>query len=398
MKKEKIILFVVMLLGFGSLSLTAEDRSIKLRFFEGIKEGMVESPSHVTSSYLQSTYTAHIRTRYILNEEQEQIKNIYNLKEVNLITEADLKLDAKEKDKIRHVFRLNETEYIVLIAKDSYEGRQQYKVEVYEGSKEDSNSLFDTEIQIPEKKSIVFGFENKEGKPYFLSLGVPLEVTPRPMGIAVGGAGGISNEELERGAVKAIGEVKPPVLINRVEPVYPELARRSRVEGVVILNVRTDENGLVDQIKVTNSKDPLLNRAAVDAVRQWRYQPFYYKGKRHPIVFTVTVRFKLSAGRDEESPEREAKETPGVKPQLIHRVDPVYPERALRAGIEGVVVLKITTDKEGNVINLVVMRSESTMLNQAAIEAVQQWKYRPVFIDGNSIPIVTTVTVTFKLD
>ena len=387
-----------MLLGFGSMSLTAEDRSIKLRFFEGIKEGMVESPSYVTSSYLQSTYTAHIRTKLILDEEQEQIKNIYNLKEVNLITEADLKLDAKEKDKIRHVFRLNGTEYIVLIAKDSYEGKQQYRVEVYEGSREDSNSLFDTEIQIPEKKSIVFGFENKEGKPYFLSLGVPLEVTQRPMGIAVGGAGGISNEELERGAVKAIGEVKPPILIKRVEPVYPEVARRARVEGVVILNVRTDENGLVDQIKVTNSKDPLLNRAAVEAVRQWQYQPFFYKGKRHPIVFTVTVRFKLTSGRDEESQEREAEETPGVKPQLIHRVDPVYPERARRAGIEGVVVLKIKTDEDGNVISLVIMRSESTMLNQAAIEAVGQWKYLPVFIDGNFIPLVTTVTVTFKLD
>ena len=387
-----------MLLGFGSMSLTAEDRSIKLRFFEGIKEGMVESPSYVTSSYLQSTYTAHIRTKLILDEEQEQIKNIYNLKEVNLITEADLKLDAKEKDKIRHVFRLNGTEYIVLIAKDSYEGKQQYRVEVYEGSREDSNSLFDTEIQIPEKKSIVFGFENKEGKPYFLSLGVPLEVTQRPMGIAVGGAGGISNEELERGAVKAIGEVKPPILIKRVEPVYPEVARRARVDGVVILNVRTDENGLVDQIKVTNSKDPLLNRAAVEAVRQWQYQPFFYKGKRHPIVFTVTVRFKLTSGRDEESQEREAEETPGVKPQLIHRVDPVYPERARRAGIEGVVVLKIKTDEDGNVISWVIMRSESTMLNQAAIEAVRQWKYLPVFIEGNFIPLVTTVTVTFKLD
>ena len=112
----------------------------------------------------------------------------------------------------------------------------------------------------------------------------------------------------------------------------------------------------------------------------------------------MTVRFKLTSGGDEESQEREAEETPGVKPQLIHRVDPVYPERARRAGIEGVVVLKIKTDEEGSVISLVIMRSESTMLNQAAIEAVRQWKYLPVFIDGNFIPLVTTVTVTFKLD
>lgn len=400
MKKEKIIWIFVLLLGISNWGFNAaQDRSIKLRFFEGVKEGMVAPTPFVTSSYLQSTYTAHIRTRYILAEEQEQIKNVFNLSEVNLITEADLMLGTREKDKIMHMFRLNETEYIVLISKEVFDGRQQFKVEVFEESQEARSSLLDTEIQIPETKSIVFGFENKEGKPYFLSLGLPQELTQRPIGVAVGGAGGISNEELERGAIKAIGEIKPPVLVNKVHPVYPELARKARVEGVVILNVRTDENGNVDNIKVTKSKDPLLNRAAIDAVKKWKYQPYYYKGEPRPIVFTVTVHFKLTSTGDEDRSENvPEEETPGIKPQLILRVEPVYPERARRDGIEGVVVLKIKTDSEGNVTTIDVVRSESTMLNQAAIEAVQQWKYRPVFVNGNFIPFVTTVRVIFKLD
>ena len=48
--------------------------------------------------------------------------------------------------------------------------------------------------------------------------------------------------------------------------------------------------------------------------------------------------------------------------------------------------------------SLVVLRSESTILNQAAIEAVEQWKYQPVYVNGRPIPVVTTVTVKFKLD
>lgn len=388
-----------LLLGILVLCVYAYDKSIKLRFFEGIKEGMVEPPPFVTSSYLHTTYTAHIRTMNILSEEQEQLKKVFNLKEVRLITEADLKLGTKEKDAIKHTFRLNGKEYLVILDQETHGGKRQYRLEVYEQTQEDKNSLVDLEVQFPEKKSFICGFADKQGKPYFLSLGMPKQVTPEPVGIAVGGAGGVTVEELERGAVKAVGEIRPPQLINKVDPVYPELARRARVEGNVILNVRTDEDGKVDQIKVAQSKDPLLNRAAIDAVRQWEYQPFYYKGKRRPILFTVTVRFELSDTINEEEGREPREEAAGVyKPQLIHRVEPVYPERARRAGIEGIVVLKIRTDEQGNVTSIVVLRSESTMLNQAAIEAVEQWKYQPVYRDGKPYPVVTTVTVKFKLD
>ena len=390
---------LVMLFGIFSLCVLATDRqSIKLRFFEGIKEGMVEPFPFVTSSYLHTTYTAHIRTMNILAEEQEQLKKVFNLKDVQLIAEADLQLDPKEKDRIKHTFRLNGSEYMVIIEQDILDQKRQYRLEVYEQTQEDKNSLVDMEVQFPAKKSFICGFADKEGKPYFLSLGVPIQVTPETVGIVVGGAGGVSIEELERGAIKAVGEIKPPVLVNKVDPVYPELARRAKVEGNVILNVRTDEEGNVEHIKVAQSKDPLLNRAAIDAVRQWKYEPFYYKGKRNPILFTVTVRFRLVDTAGEEEEARVEEETPNIRPQLIKRVDPVYPERARRSGIEGIVVLRISTDEEGNVSSIVVLRSESTMLNQAAIEAVEQWKYQPVYVNGKPIPWVTTVTVKFKMD
>jgi len=400
MKGKRVFWVLVLLFGVSFLYVFAADTQIiKLRFFEGIREGMVDQPSFVTSSYLHSTNTARIRTNSILSEEQEQIKKIFNLKNVHLITEADLKLGTKNKNQIKRTFRINGTEYIVIIQQAVRHRKRLYRLEVYQQTKEDKNSLLDTEVQLPAKKSVVFGFADKQGKPYFLSLGIPKQVLPEPAGIVVGGAGGISIEELERGAIKAIGETKPPVLINRVEPVYPELARRARVEGVVILNVRTYEDGRVDQVKVANSRDPFLTRAAIEAVKQWRYQPFYLRGKRYPILFNVTVRFQLSYGLDDKNREREQeKETPFIKPEIIHKVEPVYPERARRAGIEGIVMLRIRTDNEGNVNSIEVLRSNSTILNQAAIDAVEQWKYQPLYRNGNPIPIVTIVAVKFKLD
>lgn len=400
MKGKKVFWVLVLLFGVSFLNVFAADTQIiKLRFFEGIKETMVDRPPFVTSSYLHSTNTAHIRTNSLLSEEQEQLKKIYNLKDVHLIIEADLILGTKKKNKIIYTFRINGTEYFVIIQQAVRHRKRLYRLEVYQQTKEDKNSLLDTEVQLPSKKSVVFGFADKQGKPYFLSLGLPKQGLPEPVGFDVGGAGGISIEELERGAIKAIGETKPPVLINRVEPVYPELAKRARVEGVVILNVRTYEDGRVDQVKVANSRDPLLTRAAIAAVKQWRYQPFYSRGKRYPILFTVTVRFQLSHELDNKDRGREQKkETLLLKPEIIYQVEPVYPERARRAGIEGMVMLRIRTDNEGNVNSIEVLRSDSTILNKAAIDAVEQWKYQPMYKNGNPIPIVTIVAVKFKFD
>jgi protein TonB len=97
---------------------------------------------------------------------------------------------------------------------------------------------------------------------------------------------------MTEGAVEAGGDVAPPKLIKKVAPVYPEDARKEGVEGVVILRVRTDEYGEVQQVKVLKSA-PQLDDAAISAVRQWVYEPYVSKGKPTPIVFTVTVKFAL---------------------------------------------------------------------------------------------------------
>lgn len=96
--------------------------------------------------------------------------------------------------------------------------------------------------------------------------------------------------------VRAGGEVKAPRLTRRVDPVYPEIARQARVEGVVIIEAETDIFGRVRNACVLRSI-PLLDQAALDAVRQWVYDPMVINGRPRGLVFTVTVMFKLQSGK-----------------------------------------------------------------------------------------------------
>ena len=81
-------------------------------------------------------------------------------------------------------------------------------------------------------------------------------------------------------------------LIHKVDPVYPELAKRARVAGIVLLQVTVDERGAVAGIKLIRGH-PLLNQSAIDAVSQWRYSPTLLSGEPVPVIATVTVNFVL---------------------------------------------------------------------------------------------------------
>ena len=83
-----------------------------------------------------------------------------------------------------------------------------------------------------------------------------------------------------------------PRKIHDVAPLYPELAQRARVEGVVIIEAVIAVDGTVRDARVLRSV-ALLDRAALDAVKQWRYAPTRLNGVAVPVIVTVTVQFRL---------------------------------------------------------------------------------------------------------
>jgi protein TonB len=92
--------------------------------------------------------------------------------------------------------------------------------------------------------------------------------------------------------VRVGGDIKAPRKINAAKPVYPEIARQARVQGVVILEAIIDPQGNVTNVRVLRSI-ALLDRAAMEAVRQWKYEPTLLNGMPVPIIMTVTVAFDL---------------------------------------------------------------------------------------------------------
>jgi protein TonB len=92
--------------------------------------------------------------------------------------------------------------------------------------------------------------------------------------------------------VRVGGEIRPPSKVLDVAPVYPAIAQAARVEGVVIIEATIDTGGRVTDTRVLRG-EPLLDAAAVSAVRQWRYTPTLLNGVAVSVVMTVTVRFEL---------------------------------------------------------------------------------------------------------
>ena len=93
-------------------------------------------------------------------------------------------------------------------------------------------------------------------------------------------------------ALRVGGTIKAPVKLRNVNAVYPPEAIASKVQGVVILEARIEADGSVSRARVLRSI-PMLDDAAVDAVRQWQFTPTLLNGQPTPIIMTVTVNFTL---------------------------------------------------------------------------------------------------------
>jgi len=92
-------------------------------------------------------------------------------------------------------------------------------------------------------------------------------------------------------AIRVGGKIEPPIKMNDVKPVYPAIAKNAGVSGAVVIEATIGPDGKVIDAKVLRSI-PLLDQAALDAVRQWEYRPKIVNGVAVPVIMTVTINFK----------------------------------------------------------------------------------------------------------
>jgi TonB family protein len=160
----------------------------------------------------------------------------------------------------------------------------------------------------------------------------------------------------------------------------------------VVLDTEIGTDGNVKDVKVIQSAHPLLDKAAVDAVKQWKYKPFQVKGGLDALMFVVNVQFDLIPVPASQTGPLPSEEAPGV----ARRVDPIYPVTALKAHIQGNVVLEVVNDKNGNVKSIKIIQGHP-LLRNAAVNAVKQWKYEPYLINGEAKSVIFNETINFSL-
>ena len=126
-------------------------------------------------------------------------------------------------------------------------------------------------------------------------LGVPggIGTIPNLQGVGIGnGTLSVPPPREEQAPRRVGGDIRPPERSNYKAPQYPAAAQAARIEGTVTLEAIIDAEGLVQNVRVIGSV-PLLDRAAIEAVQQWRYTPTRLNGVAIPIIMTVRVTFTL---------------------------------------------------------------------------------------------------------
>jgi TonB family protein len=189
-------------------------------------------------------------------------------------------------------------------------------------------------------------------------------------------------------------------LVHQVDPIYPPECKKLGIQGEVLLEVTINKKGEVENISVTKGH-PLLVLSALVAVKQWKYRPYLMDAAAVPVISTISVNFSLQeagtgTGKRTE-PALIRLNSNAMAANVIYRVEPIYPPEAKEKGIAGEVVFEVTINEQGEVSDVQVL-SGNAMLVSAAYEAVRQWRYTPVLLNGDPIHAKATVTIRFELD
>jgi periplasmic protein TonB len=182
------------------------------------------------------------------------------------------------------------------------------KAEVKPPTTEIDNGQLKAPTKIPEKIAII-----KEDEPPPVTTGVEGGVVGGvPGGQAGGVVGGVLGSIVTQAPVAIPKEAVPPppptsqrvkvsagvtagLLLTKVQPSYPPLAKQARIQGTVILQAVIGKDGSIQHLKAL-SGHPMLIQSAIDAVSRWKYKPYYLNGEPVEVDTQVTVNFTLAGG------------------------------------------------------------------------------------------------------
>jgi protein TonB len=144
-----------------------------------------------------------------------------------------------------------------------------------------------SERPLQPNRELLVGIENNNGTGVVPGLGIEHPVAPPPPPTAPPTAPAVATPPVHPG-----GDIKRPTKLKDVPPQYPRIAQISRVQGYVIIEATIGPTGSVQDARILRSV-PLLDAAALEAVRQWEYTPTLLNGMPVSVLMTITVNFTL---------------------------------------------------------------------------------------------------------
>ena len=192
-----------------------------------------------------------------------------------------------------------------------------------------------------------------------------------------------------------------PVLVSQVRPRYTPEALRAGLQGVVELQVVVHPDGTVGDVTVVKSLDTTygLDARAVDAARQWRFKPGRVNDEPVPVRVTLVMEFRQHGGRQNSDEESRQGAVRVIAPKAVKRVLPKYTSEAMRARIQGTVVVEAVVLEDGSVGETRIKESidDKYGLDANALEAAAQWEFEPGTLDGKPVAVLMELRLQFRL-
>ena len=267
---------------------------------------------------------------------------------------------------------------------------------------------------------------------------------PRQNDIFVGGTIAISSDISDIGHLFDLKDLDqiPQEKGIRAKPVYPSEMKRQGISGAVTVFFIVDANGDVRGATVTKSTNPEFETPAIEAVRQWKFRPGRKDGKIVATALQIPIAFNLGDKAPDPQPDgaktgSSSEVTVPMPPPIVDQPDsstvkvpadyfggpvlkslgqifdlkdldsppmergiratPVYPAEMKRQGISGKVTLSFIIDDNGHTRDITVHDSTNREFETPAIQAVQQWKFRPGRKDGKAVATRLQIPIAFNL-
>lgn len=234
------------------------------------------------------------------------------------------------------------------------------------------------------------------------------------------------------GPIRLSAGIVAGMLLNKPNPVYPAEARMKHVQGSVILYAIISKTGTIEDLKVISGPD-LLRDAAVDAVSRWTYMPYILDGSPAEVETSITVNFTFGGAKPVPPPPpplealHQSSEidmlhegTPPVvqsapaesddaggavkkvgggvsAPVLVKQVEPQFSPEAKQNKIGGPVAVSLIVDEQGMPQKVHVSRGVGNGLDEKAVEAVKQYRFKPATLQDKPVPVEVNIEVNFRI-